>query len=177
MIFFLREKNSLEGQMVQPWRIWTVKFQVETVPRVATLHLACYRVACVVSRPQPLLMASTWLSLAQTNVQWLQQQLLQCNYKCGIHQKWWLIIAIYFIIGSDFHSLICVYIMYFVPDVRQVFLNFDINYIFFFFFFKAIKTIIRNLWLNASRFPFTHSFLQLHKSHWQISENLGKYHQ
>lgn len=66
---FLTGKICLEGQMVQPWRTWTVKFQVETVPRVATLHLACYGAACVVSRPQPLLMASTRLSLAQTNMQ------------------------------------------------------------------------------------------------------------
>lgn len=110
---------------------WTVKFQVETVPRVATLHLACYGAACVVSRPQPLLMASTWLSLAKTNVQWQQQQLLQCKYyKCGIEQDWWLNIAIYFIIGSDFHCLICVYRIYFVPDFRQVFLSFDINHFF-----------------------------------------------
>lgn len=131
---FLTWKNSLEGQMVEPRHTWTVKFQVETVPRVATLHLAYYRAACVVSRPQPLLMASTWLSLAQTNVQW-QQHLPRTttDYKCGIEQKWWLIIEIYFIIGSDFHCLICVYIMCFVPDVRQGFVRFDITYIFFLF--------------------------------------------
>lgn len=85
---FLTGKISLEGQMVQPWRTWTVKFQVETVPRVATLHLACYGAACVVSRPQPLLMASTRLSLAQTNMQ--QRLFPQCNKSDLLQVRCWI---------------------------------------------------------------------------------------
>lgn len=64
-------QNSSEGQMVQPWRTWTVKFQkVEMVPRVAKLHLAWYWEACVVSRPHPFLMASFRTTGAQIDAQW-----------------------------------------------------------------------------------------------------------
>ena len=109
-------KNSSQGQMVQPWCTWTVKFQkVEMVPRVAKLHLALYCEACVVSRPHPFLMASSRITGAQTYARWW----LSGSYNCPMPTKCQIgnIVILYSymqnmprnLMNIFFHSILCLH--------------------------------------------------------------------